>query len=127
LAVGTDGERNATFSRFPHDLERSVCALHKHEAFALSHVLRLYPSRNLDVARRIYNYRLSRARRMVDCAFGIVRNKWRIFHRAIHVCPYFWDVIVKTCCILHNFVRQTALSFRILYANGPSRVLGCWH
>jgi hypothetical protein len=33
------------------------------EAFALSqHVLRPYPSRNLDVARRIYNYRLTRAR-----------------------------------------------------------------
>jgi hypothetical protein len=33
-------------------------------------------------------------------------NKWRIFHRAIDVYPVFCDVIVKTCCILHNFVRQ---------------------
>jgi hypothetical protein len=78
------------------------------EAFALSqHVLRTYPSRNLDVARRIYNYRLTRARRLVQCAFGVVCNKWRIFYRAIDVCPDFCDVIVKTCCILHNFVRQT--------------------
>jgi hypothetical protein len=43
---------------------------------------------------------------MVECAFGIYRNKWRIFHRAIDVCPDFCDVIVKTCCIPHNFVRQ---------------------
>lgn len=29
LAVRTEGERNATFSRFPHDLvQSSVCALH---------------------------------------------------------------------------------------------------
>jgi hypothetical protein len=77
------------------------------EAFALSHhVLWPYPSGNLDVARRIYNYRLTRARRMVECAFGILCNKWRILHRAIDVCPDFCDVIVKTCCILHNFVRQ---------------------
>ena len=33
-------------------------------------------------------------------------NKWRIFHRAIDVRPDFCDVIVKTCCILHNFIRQ---------------------
>ena len=77
-----------------------------------------------DVYMYIYNYRLSRARRMVECAFGIVCNIWRIFHRAIDVCPVFCDVPVETCCILHNFVRETAFSFRILYANAPSRVLG---
>ena len=77
------------------------------EAFALSqHVLRKYPSRNLDVAGRIYNYRLTRARRMVECAFGVLCNKWRIFHRAIDVRPDFCYVIVKTCCVLHSFVRQ---------------------
>ena len=43
---------------------------------------------------------------MLECAFGIVCNKWRIFHCAIDVCPDFCDVIVKTCCILHHFVRQ---------------------
>jgi len=50
--------------------------------------------------------KLTRARRMVECAFGILCNKWRIFHRAIAFRPDFCDVIVKTCCILHNFVRQ---------------------
>jgi len=78
------------------------------EAFALSqNVLRPYHSRNLDVARCIYNYRLIRARRMVECAFGILcNNKWRIFHRAIDVRPDFRDVIVKTYCTLHSFFRQ---------------------
>jgi hypothetical protein len=42
------------------------------EAFALSHVLRPYPSRNLDVARRTYNYRLTRARRVVVCIWDTV-------------------------------------------------------
>ena len=67
------------------------------EAFTLSHVLRPNPSRNLDVARRIYNYRLNRARRIVECAFGILCNKWGIFHRATDVRPDFCDVIVKNC------------------------------
>jgi hypothetical protein len=43
---------------------------------------------------------------MVECAFGILCNKWRILHRAIDVRPDFCDVTVKTCLILHNFVRQ---------------------
>jgi hypothetical protein len=59
-------------------------------------VLRLYFTRNLDIARSTYNYRLTRARRMVECAFGILCNKWRIVHRAIEVCQVFCDVIVKT-------------------------------
>jgi len=75
LAVCKDSERNDMFLHFPHDLVQSVCALHKHEAFALpQHVLGTYSSRNLDVARRIYNYRLTRARRIVECAFGIACN-----------------------------------------------------
>ena len=105
LTVRSDGERKATFSHFPHDLVQSVCALHEHEAFALSqHVLRPYSSRSLDVARRICNYRLTQARRMLE--FVIVCNKWRIFHCAFDVCPDFCYVIVKTCCILHSFFRQ---------------------
>ena len=46
------------------------------------------------------------ARRILLCAFGTVCNKWGIFHYTIDVCPDFCDVTVKTCCILHNFVRQ---------------------
>jgi hypothetical protein len=43
---------------------------------------------------------------MVECAFGILANKWRIFHRPLGVTPQFCDSIVKACCILHNFIRQ---------------------
>lgn len=43
---------------------------------------------------------------MVECAFGIMANKWRILHRALDVELSFCDSIVKTCCILHNFVRE---------------------
>jgi len=104
LCARTAKER--TFTHFAHDLVQSMCALHKHEVFALSHLLRPYSGGNLGVARRIYNYRLTWARRMLEWAFGIVCNKWRIFHCAIDVCPYFCDVIVTTFCMLQNFARQ---------------------
>jgi hypothetical protein len=43
---------------------------------------------------------------MVECAFGVVCNKWRMLHLAIDVYPDFCDVIIKTCCILHIFFRE---------------------
>ncbi|KAJ0170467.1 hypothetical protein K1T71_013838 [Dendrolimus kikuchii] len=58
------------------------------------------------IKQRVYNYRLSYARRTVECAFGIMTNKWRILHRPIDVKLDFCDHIIKACCILHNFVRQ---------------------
>lgn len=77
------------------------------EAFRLhTNLLRPFPARNLTPTRRVFNYRLSRARRSVECAFGVLANKWRIFHVPIQVEPNFIDLIIKTCCVLHNFVRR---------------------
>lgn len=51
------------------------------EAFGLHrNLLRPYPGRGLSFKRKIFNYRLSRTRRYVECAFGILANKWRVLH-----------------------------------------------
>jgi len=39
----------------------------------------------LSDTKKIFNYRLCRARRFVECAFGILSKKWRIFHRPLNV------------------------------------------
>ena len=77
------------------------------EAFGLhENLMRPYGGHNLSYKQRIFNYRLSRARRYIECTFGILSNKWRIFHRPLNVNIDVAKKIVKTCCILHNFVRS---------------------
>jgi len=76
------------------------------KAFALSeHVLRPYPNKRFTRFKGICNYRLLGVGRLVECTFGILVNKWRLFRRPIDVKPDFCDVI-KSCCVLHNYVRK---------------------
>ena len=42
----------------------------------------------------------------MECAFGILSNKWRIFQRPLNVSSDFAVGIVKACVVLYNFVRE---------------------
>ena len=58
------------------------------DAFPMSkHLMKPYPHRHLDKEKRVFNYRLSRARRVVENAFGIFANKWRVFLTTIKLSP----------------------------------------
>jgi hypothetical protein len=77
------------------------------KAFILrNNLLRPFSGTHLDMKKGVLNYRLSRARRYVECAFGVLTNKWRIFHRPINVSRYFAVDIVKACTVLRNIVRE---------------------
>ena len=54
------------------------------EAFPLlKNLMRPYPGPRLAPSERIFNYRLSRARRIVENAFGIMAAKFRVFRRTL--------------------------------------------
>nr|CAH7765523.1 unnamed protein product [Callosobruchus chinensis] len=77
------------------------------EAFGLStYILRPYAGKDLSRQTKIFNYRLSRAMRYIECSFGILSNKWRISHRPFNVNTINAELIMKVCCTLHNFVRE---------------------
>lgn len=71
------------------------------EAFALRpDFLKPYPQRKLsDHDKRIYNYRVCRARRIVENAFGILAARFQIFHSAINF-QSVEDIsfVVLACC-----------------------------
>ena len=53
----------------------------------------------------VFNYRLCRARRIVENAFGILVQHWGIFSRKLNLLPNNADSVIKACVILHNFLR----------------------
>ena len=68
------------------------------------YLMRPYPLRNLTREQETFNKRLSHARQVVECAFGIISNKWRILMKAIEVTPERAENIVKCICLVHNII-----------------------
>ena len=76
------------------------------DAFALREtMMKPYSKRNLNDDERIFNYRLSRARRVVENAFGILANCFQVLFTTMRHKPSTVKVIVKPCIVLHNLMR----------------------
>ncbi|CAN8013953.1 unnamed protein product [Ixodes persulcatus] len=65
-----------------------------------------YPGRGVDAEKRIFNYRLSRARGCAENAFGILVTRWRILERRLGGNPQNAEELVKALCVLHNFLMS---------------------
>lgn len=90
----------------PHDDQPLEYFLVGDDAFALkTWLMKPLPLRNMTHQQRVYNYRLSRARRVVENAFGLLASRFRCLLVTLPLTP---DRVVKTthaCCVLHNFLR----------------------
>ncbi|XP_043475018.1 uncharacterized protein LOC122510608 [Leptopilina heterotoma] len=82
------------------------------EAFTLTkYCMRPYPrSKALNIKKKIFNYRLSRARRMVESAFGIFAARWRIFRKDIIGSTKLVRNIIQATTCLHNWIITESLN-----------------
>ena len=77
------------------------------DAFPLKpYIMKPYASRGLTSDQNIFNYRLSRARRTVENAFGILSSRFRIFRKAIPLSPEKVETVTMAACCLHNFLLR---------------------
>ena len=82
------------------------------EAYPLkTFVMKPFSARGLSPSERIFNYRLSRARRVVENAFGILTNRFRILRGQMQLQPETACAVVLACCALHNFLRNNSCAY----------------
>ncbi|XP_036144929.1 protein ALP1-like [Monomorium pharaonis] len=74
-------------------------------AFPLTtRIMKPYCGSNLTIAQKIFNYRHSRARRTIESLFGILANRWQVFHKSICMLPQTADKRTLASVCLHNFL-----------------------
>ena len=82
------------------------------DAFALSrHCMKPFPHKSQTSGQRIFNYRLSRARRTSENAFRILVHRFRSLMARLNVSPEVASSITLACCVLHNLLITVSSAY----------------
>lgn len=90
------------------------------EAFPLNeHIMKVYSGLHpKGSVKRHFNYRLCRARRVVENVFGISSSVFRVLRKPMLLEPEKAEVVVMAVAHLHNFLRKSTSSVNIYTPNG---------
>ena len=77
------------------------------DAFGLKeNMMKPYPSQNRTLEEKVFDYRLSRARRIIENSFGIATARFRIFRRPINAKVSTVKSVTKAVVGLHSFLMK---------------------
>ena len=68
--------------------------------------MRPYPGQKANEQQKIYNYRRSRVRRVIENEFGILSARWRIFQEPIKATVLYVVKYTLACLALHYCLRK---------------------
>ena len=71
----------------------------------IAYCMKPYSSQKLSDSKRIFGYRLSRARPTTENAFGILSNRLRVSSSRMYLQPSNTTKITLTCCVLHSILH----------------------
>ena len=94
--------------RLPNDAhgEKFPYMILADDAFPLKrNIMKPYNRRGLSEGELLFNYRLSRGRRAVENAFGIMAQVFRVFFTTMNLEPELAKLVTLACCVLHNLLR----------------------
>lgn len=81
------------------------------DAFPMkSYIMKPFSFRNQDMTQRVFNYRLSRARRIIENVFGICAARFRLLLKPIDMKPEKVTKAVLAICALHIFLMTRTAS-----------------
>lgn len=102
---------NSTFNEMINDANNSL-NLPKNllfladGAFPLKpNLMKPFPGSRLTEDQRIFNYRLSRTRRIVENVFAQLVNTFKVMNNKIQLDLEACKQVSLSCCILHNFIK----------------------
>lgn len=77
------------------------------DAFPLKpNILKPYPGQNILLKERITNYRISRARRIAENAFGFATSRFMVYTRPFCANVDTATLVTKAVVALHNFLMK---------------------
>ena len=68
--------------------------------------MKSYSNHNIQLDQQIFNYKLSRARRIIENTFGIATTRFRIFRRPIIAKSENVILVAKAVVALHNYLMK---------------------
>lgn len=56
--------------------------------------------------KKVFNYRLSRTRRVIENVFGVLTHRFRVMFKCMSISPKTATLVVGAACVLHNLLNQ---------------------
>ncbi|CAM4633656.1 unnamed protein product, partial [Lepidochelys olivacea] len=99
------------------DVEMPICILGDPAYPSMPWLMKPYTG-SLDSSQELFNYRLSKCRMVVECAFGRLKARWRSLLTRLDLSETNIPTVITACCVLHNICetcRRTMDTFQDVF------------